>query len=43
MYIRSFTTLFLFGTAAGIALFSPVAGLALCIGCLILYLRPAPD
>jgi uncharacterized membrane protein len=42
MRVRSITTLIVFGVAAGIALLSPLAGLALCIGCLILYLRPEP-
>jgi uncharacterized membrane protein len=42
MRIRSVTTLCLFGTAAIIALVFPVIGLLICIGCLIVYLRPAP-
>jgi uncharacterized membrane protein len=37
MRIRSFTTLCLFGVAAGVALKYPVAGLAICICCLIGY------
>jgi uncharacterized membrane protein len=39
---RSIATLFLFGTAALIALIYPLIGLAICIGCLALYLKPDP-
>jgi uncharacterized membrane protein len=39
---RSLTTLGLFGAAAIVALRYPIAGLAICIGCLALYLRPDP-
>jgi uncharacterized membrane protein len=42
MHIRSITTLCLFGVAAGVALKYPVAGLAICICCLIVYLKPEP-
>ena len=42
MHVRSITTLVVFGTATGVALFYPVGGLVLCIGCLIVYLRPEP-
>ena len=40
--VRSVVTLCLFGVAAAIALKFPLVGLALCIACLIVYLRPAP-
>src|SRR6202008_1859009 len=40
--IRSFTTLGLFALAAVVALRFPVAGLGICICCLIGYLRPHP-
>jgi uncharacterized membrane protein len=40
--IRSIATLCVFGAATGIALRFPLIALALCIGCLIVYLRPAP-
>ena len=40
--IRSIVTLCVFGVAAAIALKFPLVGLALCIACLIVYLRPAP-
>jgi hypothetical protein len=43
MRIRSVTTLCLFGGATIIALFFPVIGLLICIGCLIVYLKPAPS
>lgn len=39
---RSLTTFGLFGAAAIIALWLPLAGLALCIFCLLFYLRPEP-
>jgi uncharacterized membrane protein len=42
MHFRSFTTLCLFGVAALVALKYPLAGLGICICCLILYLRPDP-
>src|SRR5262249_19809371 len=42
MHTRSLTTLALFGLAAIVALAWPLAGLAICIGCLILYLKPDP-
>src|SRR5690348_1549814 len=42
MHIRSLATLVLFALAALVALRYPVAGLAICIGCLIMYLRPDP-
>src|ERR1041385_9108341 len=42
MRFRSITTLCLFALAAIIALKYPVAGLGICIGCLIVYLRPDP-
>jgi len=42
MRIRSAVTLCLFGAAAALALQYPVAGLAVCICCLVGYLRPDP-
>jgi len=42
MRFRWITTLCLFALAAIIALKYPVAGLGICIGCLIVYLRPDP-
>jgi uncharacterized membrane protein len=42
MRLRSITTLCLFGLAAGVALKYPLAGLGLCICCLIVYLKPDP-
>lgn len=42
MRVRSLTTLCLFGTAAIVALKYPLAGLGVCIFCLIIYLRPEP-
>jgi uncharacterized membrane protein len=42
MHIRSLATLALFGLAAIVALRYPVAGLAICIGCLVMYLKPDP-
>jgi uncharacterized membrane protein len=39
---RSIATLCLFAVAALVALRYPVVGLCICIGCLILYLRPEP-
>ena len=40
--IRAIVTLCVFGSATGIALEFPLIGLALCIACLTVYLRPAP-
>jgi len=42
MRYRSITTLCLFGSAAVIALRYPLAGLAICVCCLIVYLKPDP-
>jgi uncharacterized membrane protein len=42
MRIRSFATLGLFAVAALVALKYPLAGLGICICCLIGYLRPEP-
>jgi len=42
MHLRSIATLCLFGLAAVIALRYPLAGLGVCIACLIVYLRPDP-
>ena len=42
MHVRSITTLCLFGLAALVALKYPLAGLGICICCLIVYLRPDP-
>ena len=42
MRFRSITTLFLFGAAAIVALKYPLAGLGICICCLIVYLKPDP-
>jgi uncharacterized membrane protein len=42
MRVRSIATLCLFGVAAAVALKYPLAGLGICIGCLIVYLRPDP-
>jgi uncharacterized membrane protein len=42
MRFRSIATLCFFGVAAAVALKSPVAGLGICICCLIVYLRPEP-
>ena len=39
---RSIATLCLFGIAAVVALKYPLVGLGICIGCLIVYLRPEP-
>jgi len=39
---RSLITLGLFGSAAIAALFQPIVGLAICIACLVVYLRPEP-
>jgi uncharacterized membrane protein len=40
MYIRSITTLSIFGAAAVVGLWYPIVGLAACVGCLLVYLRP---
>jgi hypothetical protein len=42
MRIRAFVTLALFAIAAIVALKYPLAGLGICICCLIGYLRPDP-
>jgi uncharacterized membrane protein len=42
MRVRSIVTLCLFGAAAVVALKYPLAGLGICIFCLIVYLRPEP-
>jgi len=42
MHFRSIATLCLFGVAAVVALKYPIIGLGICIGCLIVYLRPDP-
>jgi len=42
MRFRSITTLCLFGAAALLALKYPLAGLGICIVCLIVYLEPDP-
>ena len=42
MRLRAIVTLCLFATAAGIALADPLIGLGICIGCLIVYLKPDP-
>jgi len=42
MRFRSIATLCLFGMAALVALKYPLAGLGICICCLILYLKPDP-
>lgn len=42
MRIRALATLCLFGLATLVALRFPLAGLGICICCLIVYLRPAP-
>lgn len=42
MWFRSITTLCLFGVAAAVALKYPLAGLGICICCLIVYLKPDP-
>lgn len=39
---RSAATLILFGAAALLALRYPLGGLAICIGCLLFYLKPDP-
>jgi uncharacterized membrane protein len=42
MRFRSIMTLCLFGLAALVALKYPLVGLGICIGCLIVYLKPDP-
>jgi TMEM175 potassium channel family protein len=42
MRIRAITTLCLFGLAAVVALRYPLAGLGICICCLVVYLKPHP-
>lgn len=42
MRVRSIVTLCLFGVAALVALRYPLAGLGICIACLVVYLRPEP-
>ena len=42
MGARSIATICLFAIAAAIALKYPIAGLGICICCLIVYLRPDP-
>jgi uncharacterized membrane protein len=42
MHARSLITLCVFAAAALIALKYPIAGLAMCIGCLVVYLKPEP-
>ena len=42
MRFRSITTLSLFGVAALLALKYPLAGLGICVCCLIVYLKPDP-
>lgn len=42
MRVRSVVTLVVFGAASLVALRFPIAGLAMCIGCLVFYVRPAP-
>src|SRR6266481_5340391 len=42
MHFRSLTTLCLFGVSALIALKYPLAGLGICVCCLIVYLKPDP-
>jgi uncharacterized membrane protein len=42
MHWRSIATLCLFGIAALVALRWPVIGLAICVACLVLYLKPGP-
>jgi uncharacterized membrane protein len=42
MRFRAFATLFLFAAAAVVALKYPLAGLGICIACLIVYLKPGP-
>jgi TMEM175 potassium channel family protein len=42
IHVRSIATLWLFGAAAVVALKYPLAGLGICIGCLVVYLKPEP-
>jgi uncharacterized membrane protein len=39
---RAIATLCLFAIATGVALVSPLAGLGICIACLVVYLKPEP-
>jgi uncharacterized membrane protein len=43
MWIRSITTLCVFGAAAVVALSYPLIGLGLCCCCLIVYLKPGAE
>ena len=42
MHARSLITLCVFAAAALVALRYPIAGIVMCIGCLVFYLRPEP-
>lgn len=42
MYVRAIVTLCFFGAASLVALKNPMAGLGICICCLIVYLKPDP-
>ena len=42
MCVRAVITLLVFGTAAVIALASPLVALVMCVGCLVVYLKPEP-
>jgi uncharacterized membrane protein len=42
MRVRSIATLFVFGAAAVVAFENPLVALAMCICCLIVYLKPEP-
>jgi uncharacterized membrane protein len=42
MRLRSLATLCLFGVASLVALAVPLLGLAICIACLLVYLKPDP-
>ncbi len=42
MRLRSIATLVLYATASLVALVIPLAGLGICVCCLVLYLRPDP-
>lgn len=42
MHARSLISLCVFAAAAFVALKYPIAGLSMCIGCLVFYLRPEP-
>jgi hypothetical protein len=43
MRVRSRVTLCIFGIASVVAIKFPLVALGMCIGCLIVYLRPAPS